>query len=153
MYSIPYLFPKTLKIRIYELKLFKLQQFRYFAMWFFINVINDDALVSAVMANACFMVHLVWLFMKTHQKTLLQDSCLDLVRCAFLRKLSRCVRNIIAFGQHLLNQLAVLANTDISMKLKYQPGWYIVLSPAEYIINHITFEISQWKWSFTWTWN
>jgi len=30
----PYLFPKTLKIRIYELKFFKLQQFQHFAVIF-----------------------------------------------------------------------------------------------------------------------
>jgi len=39
------------------------------------------------------MGHLVCLFMKTHLVALLQDNCLELVRCAFLRKLSACVRN------------------------------------------------------------
>ena len=34
MYSMPYLFSKTSKIRICELKCFKLQQFQYFAMIF-----------------------------------------------------------------------------------------------------------------------
>jgi len=33
--------------------------------------------------------------------TFLQDNCLDLLRCAFLRKLSGCVRNITACCQHL----------------------------------------------------
>jgi len=32
------------------------------------------------------MVHLVCLFMKLHLPALLQDDCLDLLRCAFLRK-------------------------------------------------------------------
>jgi len=49
---------------------------------------NDDAFVSAVTADACFMVHLVCLIMKTHLLALLQDNCLDLVHCALLRKLS-----------------------------------------------------------------
>jgi len=34
MNSMLYLFKKTLKIRLYELKFFKLQQFQYFAMIF-----------------------------------------------------------------------------------------------------------------------
>jgi len=34
MYTIPYLFSKASKIRIYEPKFFKLQQFQYFAMIF-----------------------------------------------------------------------------------------------------------------------
>jgi len=80
------------------------------------------------------MVHLVCLSMKTYLLALLQDKCLDLVRCAFLRKLSACVRNITAFCQHLLSPIisAILADTDISVKpisavpdisikLKYQP--------------------------------
>jgi len=33
-YSMPYLFSKTSKIRIYELRIFKLQQLHYFAMTF-----------------------------------------------------------------------------------------------------------------------
>ena len=48
------------------------------------------------------MVHLVCLFMKTPLLALLQDNCLDLLRCAFLRKLSGCVRNITAFYEYLL---------------------------------------------------
>jgi len=43
------------------------------------NLINDEAFVSAAMANACSMVHLVCLFMKTHLLGLLQDNYLDLV--------------------------------------------------------------------------
>jgi len=34
-----------------------------------------------------------------------QDNCLDLVRCAFLHKLSGCMRNITAFCQHLLSPI------------------------------------------------
>jgi len=73
-------------------------------LWFLINLINDDGFVSDATANACFMVHLVCLFMKTHPLALLQDSCLDLVRCAFLRKLFGCVRNITASCQKLLSR-------------------------------------------------
>jgi len=78
-----------------------------------INLINNDAFVSAATGDACSMVHLICLFMKTHLLALLQDNCSDLVRCAFLRKLSACVRNITAFCQHLLRpiQSAVLADT------------------------------------------
>jgi len=62
------------------------------------------------------MIHLVFLFMKTHLLALLQDDCLDLVRCASLRKLSGYVRDITVFCQHLLRliKLAVSATTDIS---------------------------------------
>ena len=60
---------------------------------FLINLINDDAFVSAATADACFMVHLVYLFMKTHLLALLQAHCFDLVRCASLLKMSGCVRN------------------------------------------------------------
>jgi len=88
----------------------------------FNNLIND-VFVSAATADACSMVHLVCLFMKTHLLALLQDNCLDLLRCAFLRKLSVCVRNITVFYQHLLSPLqsAVSADADISVKPKYQP--------------------------------
>ena len=57
---------------------------------------NDDPFVSAAMADVGFMVNLVYLFMKTHLPALLQDSCLDLFLCAFLRKLFGCVRNVTA---------------------------------------------------------
>jgi len=69
------------------------------------------------------MVHLVCLFIKTHLLALLQHNCLDLVHCAFLCKLSGCVRNITVFCQHLLNliNLTILADTNISVKPKYQP--------------------------------
>jgi len=70
-----------------------------------------------VTGDVCFMVHLVCLFMKMHLLALLQDNCLDLVRCAFLHKLSGCV-NIAVFCQHLL-RLAILADSDISVKPKY----------------------------------
>ena len=82
----------------------------------------DDAFVSVVTADARSMVNLVCLFMKTHLLALLQDNCLDLLRCAFLPKLSRCVRNITAFCQLLLRPIisAVLAATDILVKSKYR---------------------------------
>ena len=74
------------------------------------------------MANTCSMVGLVCLFMKTHLLALLQDSCLDLVHCAFWHKLSACMRNITVFYQHLLRLIksAVLADTDIPVKPKYR---------------------------------
>jgi len=94
---------------------------------FFINLINDDAFVSAATADRCSMVHLVCLFAKMHLLALLHDNCLDLVRCAFLSKLSRCVRNITAFCQHLLRPIkSAQQNPDIGRV--YQPGRYIGLS-------------------------
>jgi len=97
---------------------------------FSINLIHDDVFALAATADACTMVHLVCLFMKPHLLALLQDNCLDLVHCAFLRKVSGCVRNRTAFCQHLLKPIksAVLAHTDISAKPKYRPGRYIGLS-------------------------
>ena len=61
-------------------------------------------------------------FSKTPE-TFLQGNCLDLLRCAFLRKLSGCVRNITVFCQLLLRPIisAVLADTDISVKPKHRP--------------------------------
>jgi len=61
--------------------------------------------------------------MKPHLLALLQDNYLDLLRCAFVRKLSGCVRNITAFCQLLLRPIisAVLADTSISVKPKYRP--------------------------------
>ena len=90
---------------------------------FLINLIDDDAFVSAATADACSMVHLVCLFMKTHLLALLQDNCLDLDRCAFLHKLSACVKSITALCQHLLRPIisAILADTDILVKHKYRP--------------------------------
>jgi len=48
--------------------------------------------------------------------------CHDLLRCAFLRKLSGCVRNITAFCQHLLRPIKsiVLADSDILARLIYR---------------------------------
>jgi len=82
----------------------------------------------------CSIVHLICLFMKMHLLALMQDNCLYLVRCAFLRKLSACIRNITAFCQQLLRpiQSAVVADTDILVKPKYQPGRYISLSIVIY---------------------
>ena len=60
---------------------------------------------------------------KTHMLALLQDNCLDLLHCAFLCKLSACLRNITAFCQDLLRPIisVVLVDTDTSVKPKYQP--------------------------------
>ena len=46
--------------------------------------------------SSCLLVY------ETHLLALLQGNCLDLVRCAFLRKLSGRVKNIAEFCQHLL---------------------------------------------------
>jgi len=84
--------------------------------------LTDDAFVSVVTANARSVVNLVCLFMKPHLLAL-QDNCLDLLRCAFLHKLSGRVRNVTAFCQLLLRLIisAVLADTAISVKPKYRP--------------------------------
>jgi len=42
---------------------------------------------------------------QTLKKPWLQDNCLDLVCCAFLRKLSAYMRNITAFCQHFLRPI------------------------------------------------
>jgi len=76
-------------------------------------------------ADACFMVHLVCLFMKMHLLALLQNNCLDLVDCAFLRKLFGCVRNITTFCQHLLrpiNRYQYIGETQISARYIVQAG-------------------------------
>ena len=122
-----------------------------------VNLINnDDAFVSATTADPCSMVHLVCLFMKTHLLALLQSDCLDLVHCV-LCKLSVCVRNITVFCQHLLRpiQLAVLADTDKLVKLKY---WLIYQSISSYFVILTTahafvcfFKYSQ-KWALLTLW-
>jgi len=71
-----------------------------------------------VTADVSFMVPLVCLFMKTHLLALLQDNCIDLVHCAFLHKLSGCVRNVTAFCQHLLTY-GYIGETQIAAWLIY----------------------------------
>jgi len=119
----PYLFSRTSNIRIYEIKFSNCSNFNIL-LWFLINLINDDVFVLAGTAAVCSMIHLVCLFMKMHLLELLQNNCLNLLRCAFLRKLSGCVTIITAFCQHLLRPIksgsAILADTDISAKPKYQ---------------------------------
>jgi len=106
---------------MYEQKFFKWQRFQYFDI-FLINLINDDAFVLTAMAEVCSIIHVICLFMKMHLLVLLQGNCLELVHCAFLCKLSGCARNITEYCQHLKRpiKLAVLADTDISVKPKYQ---------------------------------
>ena len=94
-------------------------------------------------ANACSMVHLVCLFITTHLSALLQDNCLNLVRCAFFRKLSAYVKNITAFCQHLLRQI-YRQHTNIGPI--YRPGRYIGLSVNFTIV--IVTNYSSW-FSFT----
>jgi len=91
------------------------------------GLINDDVFVSAATTNACFMIHLVCLFMKRHLLALVQDNCFDLVHCASLRKLSGCVRNITAFCQHLLRPISIYQQNPNIGRL-YWPGRYIGLS-------------------------
>jgi len=119
----PYLFSQTSKIRIYDLKFSNCSDV-HILLWLLIYVINS-------VIDMCSMVHLVCLFMKMHLLALLQDNCHDLLRCAFLCKLSSCVTNTKAFCQHLLRLIksAILADTDISAKPKYRPGQYNSLSP------------------------
>ena len=80
------------------------------------------------MANVCFMVHLVCLFMKTHLLALLQGNCLDLLCCAFLSKLSGCVRNMTAFCQHLLRPIYRPFWPIAIYRQNPNIGWYIGLS-------------------------
>ena len=129
IYSMPYVFSITLKIRIYELKFFKLQQFQYL-LWFLINLINDRAFVLTATCGSWCMSACLW-----KHTALLQDNCLDLAHYAFLLKLSGCVRNITVVCQHLLRPI-VLADTDISVKPKYQ---------SDYISQPISTK-KQWKW-------
>jgi len=106
-------------------------------------LINHDAFVSAVMADACFMVHLVFLFLKMHLLALLQDNYPEVVRCAFLRKLSGCIRNITAICQHLMRLIkpVVLADTDISVKPKYRPDTvYRSISTPDYHRPNVAFD-------------
>jgi len=125
----PYLFSKTSKINIYELNFSKCSNCNIL-LWLSINLNNDDAFVFAVTANACSIVQLVCSLMKTHLLTLLQDNCFDLLCCAFLSKLSGCMRNIIAFCQHLLSRFWPIPiywqNPNIGRL--YRLGWYIGLS-------------------------
>ena len=113
MYSMPYLFFKNFKTQDLWAKIFEIAAILVFCYDF--NKLINDAFVSATMADVCSMVHLVCFFMKA----LLQDNCLDLVCCAFLRKLSACMRNITAFCQHLLRPIQ--SSTYISVKHKYGP--------------------------------
>jgi len=93
-------------------------------MFFLINLINDDGFVSAAMPNAFSMVHLIYLLMKTYLLVLLQDNCLDLVRCAFLHKSSDGVRSITVLSTCTEARpiSPTLANTNISVKPKYRSG-------------------------------
>jgi len=104
-YALP--FSKTSKIKIYKLKFFKLQQFQYFAMIF-----NYEWWCFCFGCDGRRVLH---------GSSLLQDNCLDLIRRAFLHKLS-------AFCQHLLGLIksAILAATDIS-KPKYRADISIYL--------------------------
>jgi len=88
-----------------------------------INLINWWCFCFGCDGWRVFTVHLVCLFMKTHLLAVLQDNCLDLVRCAFQRQLSGWVRNITAFSQLLQRPIksVVLADTDISVKPKWRP--------------------------------
>ena len=69
----PYIFFKNFKNQDLWAKIFEIAAI----LGFLINLINDDAIVSAATAYACFMVCLVCLFVKTHLVALLQDNCFD----------------------------------------------------------------------------
>jgi len=60
----PYLFFQNLKDQDLWAKIFQIAA--VILLWIVINLINDDAFVLAVTADACFMVHLVCLLMKMH---------------------------------------------------------------------------------------
>ena len=112
MYSCLTFFSKTSKISTYELKFLNCNNFNIF-LWFLINLINDDTFVSVATADARLMVHLVFLFIKTHLLALLQDNFIDLVRSASLRKEHNSV-------------LSTPTEADIGGL--YRPGRYIGLS-------------------------
>jgi len=60
----------------------------------------------------------------------------DLLRCAFLRKLSVCMRNVAVFCQHLLRPItAVLADAGAWVKPKYRP----IYRPGQYIGRSLIF--------------
>jgi len=105
------------------------------------------------MADMCSMVHLVCLFMKTYLLALLQDNCLDLVHCAFLRKLYACVSNIIAVCQHLLRPIkwVDLADTDILVIPKLARPIYRSISTActelYLLLHHIQSQICKSQFS------
>jgi len=71
--------------------------------------------VSAATADICFMVPFVCLLMKTHLLALLQDNCLDLVRCAFLHKC--CIGLSLAHCRKLSCLTAVRVDIDYSMQM------------------------------------
>jgi len=73
-----------------------------------------DAFALVVTADARSIVNLVCLF-ETAPASVVMGYCLNFLHCAFLHKLSGCVRNITAFCQLLLRLIisALLADTDI----------------------------------------
>jgi len=70
------------------------------------------------------MINLVYLFMKMHLLALLQHNCIDLVRCAFLRKLSACVRST-----------STEIDTNILVKPKYWPNISVDLQQTHFLHN------------------
>jgi len=82
------------------------------------------------------MVHLVCLFMKIYLLVLLQDNCLDLLCCAFLRKLSGCMRNITAFCQYLLRPIK-LADSNIGktqLLVAISTNWPIFCDNSDWLV-------------------
>jgi len=76
------------------------------------------------MADAFSMVDLVCVFMKTYLVALLQDNCLDLVHCAFLRQVVYICEeyNSILSTPTKADLINLLANTNISVKPTYHPN-------------------------------
>jgi len=105
MYFMPDLFFHKLQNQDLRGKILQIAAISIFCYDFQLNLINDDAFVLSATADACTTVHLVCLFMKPHLLALLQDNCLDLVHCTFLRKVCGWVRNITGFCQHLLKPI------------------------------------------------
>jgi len=91
-------------------------------LWFLINL-----LMMMLLFQVWWLTHVPWFISSAclwkHTLALLQDNCHDLVRCAFLHKLSACVRNITAFCQYLLMPISsvVLADTNVWVKPIYWP--------------------------------
>ena len=130
-------FSKPSKIRIYELKFSNCNNFNIL-LWFLIILSNDDAFATT--ADACSMVRWVCLFMKMHLLVLLQGNFLDLLCCAFLSKLSGCMRDLIAFCQHLLRLIYLpfwpipIYQQNPNIGWLYWPGQYIGLFVVTYFM-------------------
>jgi len=110
MYSVPYLFFKNFKNQDLWATFLQIAAISIFCYDFLINLINDDAFVSAAMANAC-LIPLVCLFMKTHLLALLQVTVLTWF----------VVFSCTSCYKAKADKISQTVDTDIPVKPKYQP--------------------------------